>query len=97
MTVNSKIKKYSEFKLTPGLRKNLNHLQVKVISKSNFLSRESEFIIDIFYSPIKYRIIEINGVPKEFDLPFQVGDNFSKAIEWIKDNNYKVTLDIKRI
>lgn len=97
MTGDQKIKKYSEFKVTPGLRKNLNHLQVKGVTKGGFLVRENEFKVDIFYSPIRSTIIEIEGLPKGFDIPFQVGEPISKAIEWVRTNKYEITLDIKRI
>ena len=97
MTGDRKIKKYSEFKVTPGLRKNLNHLQVKGVTKGGFLMPNNEFKVDIFYSPIRSTIIEIEGVPKGYDLPFKVGEPVSKAIEWIKTNNFGITLDVKRI
>lgn len=97
MVDDRKIKNWNEFKVTPGLKKNLNHLQFSGTTKGGFLMRENEFKVDIFYSPIRSTIIEIEGEVPGMKLPFKSGDRIGQALEWIKSKGFEITLDIKRI
>lgn len=96
MTGDRKIKKFGEFEVTPGLRRNLNHLQISGKTAGGFLKQENLWKVDVWWSPIRGKIIEIENLDS-IDLPFGQGDHFSEVLKWQSTNGHKITMDVKRI
>lgn len=83
----------------PGYRKLVNQLVIKGKHKPGFFSKTREFELQIYYTPLKKKIIEIiptGVILSDMDLPFKSGDDISLAREWCKKNNHEVHMDIER-
>lgn len=87
---------FEEFEVTPGLKRNLNHLQISGKTAGNFLTLEKSWKIDIWYSPMRGRIIEIENLDS-IKIPFEQGDHFSEVLKWQSANRHQITMNVKRI
>ena len=99
MNTNSdrKIKNFNQFSMErPQYYKILNQLVVIGEYRLGFFSRKKKFSVTIYYTPIKQKILSIISNNIE-DLPFKRGDNISAVRDWVKANNYEVTIDKKKI
>lgn len=91
-----KIKNFSDF--VPRFRKMLNHLFIVGKTKGGLFRKAKDFEVQIYYTPLKGKIIEmkLDGIEQD-KLPFKVGDNVSVAREWCSSNGYTITFDRKKI
>lgn len=99
-----KIKNFDNYMARPGYRKLMNQLVIKGEYRPMIFSvAKREFELQIYYTPLKNKIIEIvpTGISlvdlvNNLDMEFKVGDNISLAREWCKIKNHKVFMDIDR-
>ena len=91
-----KIKNFSDF--VPKFRKMLNSLFIVGNTKGGLFRKSKQFEVQIYYTPLKGKIIEIklDGIEQD-KLPFKVGDNVTNAREWCSSNGYTITFDRKKI
>lgn len=99
---NAKIKKYNDFMPNTSkfrFSKILNQLVVSGETKRKLFSKSKEFELQIYYTPLKGKIIEIrsyNTDISKLNLPFKIGDNIEIAKKWCIENGHKIVHDINR-
>jgi hypothetical protein len=94
-----KIKRYSEFMPKKGFTRMMDQIEVSGTIKRGFLSRPRVFEMQVYFTPMKKRIVNIitSGVDlRELNLPFSIGDNIEEVRKWVKENNYKIVVEINR-
>lgn len=95
MSGDRKIKNFSEF--VPRFRKILNQLFIVGETKGGFFRKSTKFEVQIYYTPLKGKIIELklDGISND-KLPFKIGDDVKSAREWCDKNGYQITFDKKK-
>lgn len=85
-----------------GLKKLLNQVVVVGTTKKTFWRKSKSFEMQIYYTPVKNKIMIINIVGVELDHPklfvdFTVGDNIDLVFEWIQKNDHKIIFERTRL
>ena len=94
-----KTKRYSEFMPKKGFMRMMDQIEVSGTIKRGFLSRPRAFELQVYFTPMKKRIVDIvpTGVSiDDLKLTFERGDHIDKLREWVKENNYKIVVEINR-
>lgn len=82
------------------LKKLLSQLVVVGSTKKWFWSKTKYFEVQIYYTPIKKKIliITITGIEQnQLNLPFKLGDSIDDVRNWVEINEYEVKAEISRI
>jgi len=84
------------------LKRLLNQIVVVGKTKKTFFRNSKDFELQIYYTPLKNKImiININGV--ELDHPklgitLNVGDNIELVYDWIEKSGHQITFQINRL
>lgn len=92
-----KIKSFKDFSMIkPSYYNMLNKLVVVGEYRPGFFFAKKKFSIIVYYTPMKKKIIDII-TDDVINMPFKRGDNISVVREWIKSNNYEITVDKKKV
>ena len=85
-----------------GFKRLLNQIVVVGKTKKTFFRKSKDFELQLYYTPLKSKImiININGV--ELDNPrlgfnFEIGDKIDVVFDWIEQNGHKVTFERNRL
>jgi len=94
-----KIKNFKDFSMDkPTYYKMLNQLVIiGEYKKPGFFSKKKKFEITIYYTPMKGKIMNIISDNTDIDTPFKQGESISLVRDWVKSNNYEITIDKKRL
>lgn len=96
MDQSNKVKRFSDF--VSNMKRVLNHFEFRGTIKGGLFTKTKEFDINIYYTPLKMKIVELKVENIDEDtLPFKVGDDISIARKWCNDNKCNVILDIKKL
>lgn len=78
------------------LKRLLNQVVVIGETKKTFWRKSKKFELQIYYTPVKNKIMIINieGVDLEnprLSIDFTVGENIDKVFDWIRKNGHEIT------
>lgn len=84
------------------LKRLLNQIVVVGKTKKTFFRKSKDFELQIYYTPVKNKIMIINISGIELDHPnlgivIKTGDSIDLVIEWIKKNGHEITFQRNRL
>jgi hypothetical protein len=84
------------------LKRLLNQIVVVGKTKKTFWRKSKEFEMQIYYTPVKNKILVINIEGCELDHPnlfidFKLGDDLILATNWIEKNGHEITFQRNRL
>lgn len=84
------------------LKRLLNQIVVVGKTKKTFFRRAKSFEMQIYFTPIKNKIMIINLEGVDIDHPnlsigFNVGDNIDLVFKWIEKNGHEITFQRYRL
>lgn len=91
------IKKFDEFMSSRKFRRMMSQLEITGTTKRGFFSKSITFEIQVYYTPMKKVITAILPLNITIDeLPFKRGDHIDVVKDWVKENGYKIEIEINR-
>lgn len=82
-----------------GFMRMMSQIEVSGTIKRGFFSRSRNFELQVYFTPVKKIIVDIvpTGISiDDLKLTFERGDHIDKLREWVKENNYKIVVEINR-
>ena len=85
-----------------GLKRLLSQIVVVGKTKKSFFRKAKDFELQIYFTPVKNKIMIINISGVELDHPklgisLKVGDNMDDVFEWIEKNGHEITFQRNRL
>ena len=95
------IKKYKDFMPDISFKKLLGQIIISGSIKGTFFRKSRPFELQIFYTPLRGKIVQIFPIDVELDDPklnidFKIGDHIELAREWVEKNGHKITFERNR-
>ncbi len=87
---------------TKKLKRLLNQIVVTGSTKKSFFRKSIPFELQVYYTPVKNKIMFITITGVELDHPklfidFKVGDNIKLVINWIEKYEHKIIFERNRL
>lgn len=80
-----------------NFKRMMSQLDIVGTTKSGFFKKPKDFEIQVYYTPVKKIVTGISPLNIDIaNLPFKKGDHIDVVKDWVKENGYKIEIEINR-